>query len=426
MAKGKKRNNKKAIKVNRLTAHPLFVRDGERGATVGFSHSNSKNTLDSYKVAKDRAQDINYPNRNDLLEIYFDIINNDGHLSSLIKQRKSRIFALDFKLINSKGAVDKKTQQLFEEFWFNQFREFSLDALFYGNSLIVLGEGDDTSSLTTKLIPREVTIPEYKEIKTIPTMQVGDKKYNVPIYSNRLVEVNNKFDDRNLGELLVASQLVLFKNEMKLNWSQHIEIFGQAIRVGTYDGNNPKESDKFKKGLSEMGRNAWLLKNSKMKVELLESAAKSASSGMYVDFKDFMDAELSKLILGSTMVTDSGSSRSQAEVHERASFLFTKADIQFLESVVNNQLIPKLKKLGLITTKGIKLEFIEPDIRSTADKVAMMDAEVKQSEFLIKNFEIDDPDYFTNKFGVGLKLKKQEDTNGSKDKGTEETEERAD
>ena len=60
-----------------------------------------------------------------------------------------------------------------------------------------------------------------------------------------------------------------------------------------------------------------------------------------------MDNELSKAIVGGTMNTDNGSSRSQAEVHERnLDDKIAATDRRMVQFVVNNQLIPMMQFWG--------------------------------------------------------------------------------
>lgn len=357
-------------------------------------HFTIKNTLQRLKVAIQTAESIDYPNRWDLLEIYFDIV-KDAHLNSVVKHRKTRVKGLEYALIKTNGKVDTKATQLFDQFWFTQFLEYALDAMFYGNSLIEMSK--NKGKLMATLIPRQNVIPEFQEIKVHPTSLTGDIDYSAPIYAKKLVDVNNNNDNRNLGEFLSVSKLVLFKNEVMLNWSQHIEIFGQPLRVATTTSQDQVEINQILHFMKEIGRSGYMVKNDQTEIEFIESSANSSSSAMYKDFEIFVNEEISKKILGGTMITDSGSSRSQSEVHERGSFLYTKADISFIEGVINNQLLPVLRNLGLVNAKGLEFQFQEPEILTMAEKIEI-------DRFLMDNFTVKEIDYFEKRYGVGLEF----------------------
>ena len=74
---------------------------------------------------------------------------------------------------------------------------------------------------------------------------------------------------------------------------------------------------------------------------------------------DALDNEISKAIVGGTMVTDNGSSRSQSEVHERnLDEKLAQADSRLVEFTVNDQLFPILEYWGYgISPKTDYFEF---------------------------------------------------------------------
>jgi len=373
--------------------------------TAQDQHLVMKNTLATYKLAKDNAQSVEYPNRTDLLELYFDI-KDDSHLNSVVKHRKTRVTGLDFSLIKSNNSVDDKLTALFNQMWFVKFLDYALDAMFYGNSLVEIST--IKGELKSTLIPRENVIPEFKQIKYWSNAQYGDIDYSAPAYAKTLVDVNNNYDSRNLGEYLSISKLVLFKTEVLLNWGQHVEIFGQPIRIATTDSQDPVELAGVMNYLKDLGRSGYLVKNSQTEIEFQESSVNASSSAMYKDFETFINDEISKKILGGTMITDSGSSRSQSEVHERGSHLYTKSDITFIENVINYQLIPVLKHLGFINTKGIEFKFNEPEIITVEEKLEI-------DRFLIDNFKVKDIAYFEKRYGTGLEfIEKDEEFNDFK------------
>lgn len=59
----------------------------------------------------------------------------------------------------------------------------------------------------------------------------------------------------------------------------------------------------------------------------------------YMNFIDYLDKQLSKLILRGTMTLDDGSSRSQAEIHERGEAVIVQADAEKLLRTLKTQLI---------------------------------------------------------------------------------------
>ena len=61
---------------------------------------------------------------------------------------------------------------------------------------------------------------------------------------------------------------------------------------------------------------------------------------------------MSKAILGSTMVLDDGSSRSQSEVHMKNTQSFINSRAKWAKNVINDELIPRMIKLGFPLSEG--------------------------------------------------------------------------
>ena len=109
---------------------------------------------------------------------------------------------------------------------------------------------------------------------------------------------------------------------------------------------------------------------------------------------DALDNEISKAIVGGTMVTDNGSSRSQSEVHERnLDEKLAQADSRLVEFVVNDQLFPILDYWGYgISPKTDYFEFdrgSELTLKEHWDIVnaALQHYEIDQ-EWVSKTFDI--------------------------------------
>ena len=91
-------------------------------------------------------------------------------------------------------------------------------------------------------------------------------------------------------------------------------------------------------------------------IETVDKGA-SSSSGMYEDFIKLCDEQISKALLYSTMILDDGSSRSQAEVQERNVNLLIDSYISMIEHVTNNDLIPRMAKIGFNINENEEIQF---------------------------------------------------------------------
>ncbi len=129
---------------------------------------------------------------------------------------------------------------------------------------------------------------------------------------------------------------VFFKrNDIKF-WLTFLEKFGQPtslakIPAGQID--DPQTVQRAVTMLQNIATDAGVVVPDNVVVELLEAARSGTAD--YAGMHDAMNAAISKIIVGQTMTTDNGSSRSQGEVHERVAQRIVEADSDLLSGSFN-------------------------------------------------------------------------------------------
>lgn len=130
---------------------------------------------------------------------------------------------------------------------------------------------------------------------------------------------------------------VFFKrNDVKF-WLMFLEKFGMPTAMAKIPAgqiNDPATVQKAIEMLQQIATDAGVVVPDGTVVELLE-AARSGSAD-YAGMHDAMNAAISKIVVGQTMTTDSGSSRAQGEVHERVAQKIVEADADLLAESFNN------------------------------------------------------------------------------------------
>jgi phage gp29-like protein len=125
------------------------------------------------------------------------------------------------------------------------------------------------------------------------------------------------------------------------DWMGFLEVYGKPIRIGRYGKNaSPADKTALKSALTSLGNNAAAILPEELSIELTE-AVKGMSGGniAYEKLTDWIDRQVSKAVLGQTMTTDDGSSKSQAEVHDSVRSDLTEADGKQLASTLNRDLV---------------------------------------------------------------------------------------
>ncbi len=109
--------------------------------------------------------------------------------------------------------------------------------------------------------------------------------------------------------------LVFFKRAADKYWSKYLEKYGRPTGLTRYpEGATPEQRDLSAQIAADLGDYDGIAIPHWMTAEFLQAVGSGAAS--YESYIDHKNAAISKVILGQTMTTDDGSSRSQAEVHE--------------------------------------------------------------------------------------------------------------
>jgi hypothetical protein len=287
------------------------------------------------------------PNRTNLISLYDQAV-KDAHLKGIIRNQENIVLGQPFMLCNTKTkAPDPKRTELLARPWFDQFTRYALQASLYGHSLIQFGELDTTLSPLlplefsyVSLIPREYVIQEKKMFRTSLNVFTGPR-YDAPPFNKWVLEVGDPFD---LGLLESATRQVIFKRFAEEDWANRSERFGMPVVAIKTNENRQEELDKMEAFAANVGRNGYVIVQGTDEVEFLESKSSASASEIYEKRIDKVKEELSILILGQTMTTQDGASKSQGEVHERIMYELVEYEMRSFQQYVNFTLIPFLVK----------------------------------------------------------------------------------
>jgi len=349
--------------------------------------------LAKYRAAVNTAENIYNPNRYDLLQLYQQTV-LDAHVSACIAQRKNQILACDFNIYDKEGKEVEDKTEIFETKWFREWLEYVFEAILYGHSLIqfedVVNLGGVEQFKEIELVPRIYVRPERHYVVSSASAQPPDGiDYLELPYSNWCIGVGKRTD---LGLLLKVTPLVIWKKNAMGAWAEFIEKFGSPLRIGKTDSTDETSVNQMQGMLQNMGVAAWGLFKTDDIIEFVETNH-TDSYQVFDKMIERCNSEISKLILGQTMTTDNGSSRSQAEVHKEILDNFGEVDKQFIYSVNNTQLLPLMNRLGF-GLDGLELD-IEQEDEFNLEQKGKFDIELlKTGKFTFA------PEYIKEKYGT--------------------------
>ncbi len=352
----------------------------------------SKNDVANWRNAWQSAIDVNNPNRQKLYDIYRDAM-VDAHLSGCIQQRVGFVMSRSFKLVDSSGNTNEEANHYLDQSWFKELCRLALDSIWYGHSLIELGDlitdGDGHPSLShVTLIPRKHVIPEYGRVvpRVGMTWRTGIEYREQP-FCDWLIEVGQPHD---LGLLLKAALHTIPKKHALSFWDCFAEIFGMPMRIARTTTRDPKEYKRIEDMIYQGASNLGMVTDMNTEIQFVESG-KGDAFNVYDKRIDRANSELSKLTIGQTMTIEDGSSLSQSQTHLQVFMNLVESDRDLLRDIINNQLIPKLIKLGF-PLKGLRFEWDDAVDYTPEQQVAY-------ETMIVDRYDVDSS-YFTEKYGM--------------------------
>ena len=318
-----------------------------RGGSSSINHTKDSiySNLDPAKLTK-VLKNLREGNPREFLILAEEFEEKDPHFISVIQTRKRALITVEPTLltgeIKNKSVIDACYQLIEKPFFTNLVMDL-LDAIAKGFSVCevlwsnneVVGykylpaywfSYDDNSNLKiwsdcgTKLLPIvENNIDGYFE-----------KKFIVHAPSSKSsIQLRN-------GLTVPASIYLLYKAYAMRDFMSFAEVFGMPLRVGKY-GAEPTDKDvaTLKRAVKELGVDAAAIIPESMSIDFHE-INKGDGASLYTSLLDYIDKQISKLILGQTMTSDNGSSMAQAKVHNDIRLDIVKSDARELEATLNN------------------------------------------------------------------------------------------
>lgn len=152
------------------------------------------------------------------------------------------------------------------------------------------------------------------------------------------------------GLARAAGWSYLFKNYVLKDWVTFAEVYGQPLRVGKYGaGATDQDRERLLQAVANIGTDAAAIIPESMIIEFTE-ARQTGSVELYESFCQYLDAQISKAVLGQTLSTEipqGAGSRAAAQVHDNVRRDIVSADARRLAATLNRDLVKPIVDLNL-------------------------------------------------------------------------------
>ena len=332
--------------------------------------------IQSWRRALDQAEQMFFPYRSEMQRIYMDTVLNE-HVAACMKRRKNLTLLRDFKMCDETGKEDESLKMLFynntqkgRNQWFTNFLNYTLDAMFFGYSLIYLDDLVNNAFPKLNIIRRENVSPDRLVVSSLPQIP-GGVNFTEPPYSDFHIWVPTPGETGReacgYGLLYkIAKAEIYLRNNTAFN-ADYNELFGQPVRVGHTTKTDADERNAFESSLQNMGSSAYiLLDEGEDKIELVESKNTGTGHASYTDFEKRLEAKISKLLLGHADAVDStpgklggvGKAGTAESPQDKALDEIQVEDGTFVENIINGELIPRMQNLGINIPPNVHFEFL--------------------------------------------------------------------
>lgn len=320
-----------------------------------------------------------------LLYDLFDDLLIDGVLSDAIDKRIDAVKLAELTFHDAEGQEVEEITNLIDTPGFEELIGTIMWKLFKGRSG---GEFNFVTEIENTFhfepIPAKHIRPENKVIVINDTDEQGIE------YSqdDHLLVLGKP---REFGLLLKAAPYAIWKRGGFGDWAEWLEVFGMPKRIFKYSATDPQTKALLEEAAEKAGSAPWMIVPKEAEVDQ-QSDNTSNSTTSYNDFRKACNEEMLITILGQTMTTLDGSSRSQSEVHMDVQNDKTKADMRFVSRVLNYMVKPVLEARGFPVSGG-KFIFPEaPESLTVDDIVSLSDIIDIPAYFVHEKFGIPEPD----------------------------------
>jgi hypothetical protein len=365
-----------------------------------------------WRRAVEEAEYAYFPYRVKMQRMYIDTVLN-GHTEACWNRRKDLSLLRGFTLCDDKEKPYEDLINVFNQQWFTNFLSYCLDAQAFGYSLISLGDVINDSFPQLKIMKRWNISPDRETITKFEygvsgvkfLEDAGIKDWHV------WVPTTNEIGTSNCGYGLlykVALYEIYLRNNLGFN-ADYAQNYGQPIRKGTTTKIDDQRKE-FEEALMNMGNDAWILLDPSDNVELVESKGAGQGYKVYESIELRCEKKISKIILGHADVIDSVpgklGAQNGADSPAQQALRDTQAkDARFLEPIVNDQLIPRMRKMGFNIPDGIRFQFKndqeKEEYRDKEDKSNKATADIAYT--MVQAGMAMDPKYFEDRTGIPTK-----------------------
>lgn len=290
------------------------------------------------------------------LELAEEMEEKDCHYRSVLATRKMQVAGLDITVDSpSDSAGDVKATDLVRDFLASDVLQHSLfdilDAIGKGYSACeIVWDCEGKTWTPCRIVWRDPRWFAFDPVDGVTLRLKGETGMLTPLAPAKFISHSHKSKSGlpiRGGLARAACWGYLFKNFDIKAWMIFCEVYGHPLRLGRY---GPASSTEDREVLLRAVRNvasdhAAIIPES-MHMDFIDAKAQG-NAQVFERLAEYLDKQISKLVLGQTGTTDTGSRVGTANAHEHVRKDIETADALQLSATLNRDLVRPLVDLNL-------------------------------------------------------------------------------
>lgn len=347
--------------------------------------------------------------RSKLIDLYDACVQQDAHLAGVLETLESEIIGERYVLArqNKKGKYikDVAESKKIQGTQFTKIIKGIAEAKLFGYTAIeIMPEVDPRTGRLKEvnIIERRNVLPDQRRIVRRSGIWNPGWNFDSPQYSDNYVLINSG----SLGAFSATTPLILAKKFTMANYVNFSHTYGQPIIHGKSESDNHQDRQRLANDIASAAQNKVVVTGLNDEVDI-KTFTMSNSEHIFTGLIEHVNKEVSNLILGSESMAGAQQSYVGAtKVHQDIYRDRVHAYRDYIENVMNEEIIPRLVKMGFIS-EGLEFKYSKQLEMSDQDRIELYN-------FLTDKYEVS-PDEIEKDFGivVGRQLNLDQGNNGS-------------
>ncbi len=343
--------------------------------------------LSKWTLAIKRAENVDYPDRSYLHDLYKSLVLDDQFITVW---QKRELNILNRRLVFGKdGKENPLINGLIESGFMRKLLKLIISRVPYGYTVLWLDiSRPGKNKPEVELIDRRHIVPEKRIVKYQQHDLNGTDYTQTPL--NYFILEVGEIED--MGKLLEAAPHIIYKRNNTADWATLNEIFGQPLKKGTYPRHDKGAKEELEDAFENQTSGTSIVHPEGTNVEIIANNI-GDSKGSMKEFETARENSIAKIFLGNTLTTSDKGGQFKADVHQEEQDNIFLADDEEVLTLLNGRFKELLTMHGYNPGEG-KFSFMEEDRMSPKELL-------ERDEKLNKIVEIP-PEYFYETYDIPI------------------------